>query len=71
VPFSDLVVAHPSPGCPPLATQVTAFSEVQVKVTDCPTVIEVGAADNVTVGKVTATVAVAVALTPCAMQVKA
>jgi hypothetical protein len=70
VPFVDLVLAHPSLDCPPLATHVTAFSDAQVKVTDCPTVIEVGAADNVTVGRVTATVTVAVALTPCAMQFK-
>ena len=62
-------MAQPSPACPPLATQVAALSEAQVKVTDCPTVIEVGVADNVTLGRVTATVTAAVALTPCAMQV--
>jgi hypothetical protein len=73
VPFSDLLPAQPSPDCPPLATQVAAFAELQIKVTGSPTLTEDGVADNVTAGKVTAgkvttTVTEAPALTPCAMQ---
>jgi hypothetical protein len=70
VPFVDLVLAHPSPGCPPVATHVVAFVELQVKFTDRPTVIDVGVTDIVTLGRVTTKVAVAVALTPAALQFK-
>ena len=52
VPLTDLVPAHPSPDCPLLARQVVAFDDVQVKVTEFPTVIEFGAAANVTVGTI-------------------
>jgi hypothetical protein len=69
VPLVELLLAHPSPGCPPLAAQAVAFFEAQVKVKECPTVIEGGAADNVSVGRVTATATVAAAVTPGAMQV--
>lgn len=70
VPFVELVLAHPSPGCPPVATHVVASAELQVKVTGWPTLIDVGVADIVTLGRVTAKVAVAVALTPAALQFK-
>jgi hypothetical protein len=48
---------------------MAAFCEAQVKVTRCPTVVEVADADNVTVGMVTATVTVAATLMPESMQV--
>jgi hypothetical protein len=50
VPLAGLVPPQPSPGCPPLATQLAALDEVQVKVTGCPTATGDGAATKVTVG---------------------
>jgi hypothetical protein len=62
---------HPSPDCPPLATQLVAFVAVQVKVTGLPTAIEVGEADKVTVGTVTVTATgVAASVTEFATQFK-
>ncbi len=63
VPVTDAGLAQPSPGCPPLAAQLAAFCDAQLSVTDWPTLIEVGAADIVTVGSVTATATLADALT--------
>jgi hypothetical protein len=46
------------------------LDDVQVKATGFPTVDEDGAAASVTVGRVTATITVAVALTPWATHFK-
>lgn len=69
VPSAERAPVHPSPDCPPLAAQAGALDEVQVKATGFPTVMAVGAAVNVTAGRVIATVTVAVALTACATQI--
>jgi hypothetical protein len=70
-PLTDFEPDQPSPVCPPLATHVAAFVEVQVSVTGFPTTTEAGAAAKLTVGAVTVTVtAVAVSLRPFAMQFK-
>ena len=68
VPLADLVPAQPSFDWPPPATQLAALDDVQLKVTDFPTVTEKGVADNVTVGTVTVAVTVALALTRWATQ---
>ena len=66
--MANLVPAQPSFDWPPPATQAAVLNESQVKVTDFPRVIEDGAADKVTLGRVTAAVTLAVAFTPCATQ---
>jgi hypothetical protein len=67
--LAGLVLAQPSPLTPPLASQLVALAEDQVNVTACPTMIAVGAAVKITLGTTTATVTLAVSLTPSATQV--
>lgn len=68
LPSSGRAEAQLSPDCPPLATQLAAFREDQLSVTGLLTSTLAGVADSVTVGTVTATVTVALALTPRAVQ---
>lgn len=68
-----VTVALPPVACaplhPPLAVQAFAFVEDQVSVALCPTVIEVGLTESVTVGAATTVrTAVALALPPAPVQ---
>ncbi len=64
VPFAGLLPVQPSPDCPPLATQLAALDEVQVKVTGCPTVTGDGAATKVTVGTMPVPLSATVCVAP-------
>ena len=70
VPCVAGALVHVLPLCPPPAVQLAAFCEFHVSVTGFPRLTVVGAADSVTVGTVIATVTAALALTPCAVQLR-
>jgi hypothetical protein len=71
VPLVAFVPAQPSPGSPPVAVQLVAFVEPQVKVVEPPSVIVAGDADTVavTAGHVQVTAATgSAAVAPGAVQ---
>jgi hypothetical protein len=57
LPLVAFEPGQPSLGPPPVAEQVVAFVELQVRVVDCPALMVVGAADRdkVTFGQTTST----------------